>query len=412
MVQLQLGPSARRLSSRIKALVVVLALFLVVAILITVTSSTNGSPHGPSNQQQWKLTGTNLIDTTGTSYENLGAIDCLTPRECVATGNDQVGGLEYGIITSNATTYPKWTTATLPPQVGPISAISCTSLSFCVAVGSSPVVSHGYAGTYYPHGQMPQGVILSGNLINGVWLNDKLSPDLSFIKSVSCSGSHCVATGLNQNNSGIILEESESNSWHEVSTKGLHGLDQGGVGVSCVSSGFCLFGGDTSDPYILVSNNFGLTWSQENPGGIWGDPVFTLTCQSSTMCLAVGGESPEGVAGFTTFLLNSFDGGNSWSNVSLTIPSLPPPRNDLPLSSLNQGYLASVSCSSSQACMAVGQRGDGYPQIFATSDGSNWESVAVGDYYLPGVSCTTVNTCVILANNYPNGLLAVTYQLK
>ncbi|NNN20700.1 MAG: hypothetical protein HKL80_01685 [Acidimicrobiales bacterium] len=415
MVQLQLSSSSKKSSAPIVLLVVVLVLVLIVTISIIVTSSMNVSPHGPSSQKQWTLIGTTPINMTGTFHENLGAIDCLTTKECVASGNDQVGGFEYGIITTNVTTYPKWSTVTLPPGVGPISSISCTSLSSCVAVGSAPVVPHGVELPYIANGHFPPGVILSGNLITGVWQMDKLPPDLSYIKSVSCSGSYCVATGLTQEYGGIILEESESNSWHEVSTKGLHGLDQGGVGVSCVSSGFCMFGGDTSDPYILVSNNFGRTWSQENPGGIWGDPVFTLTCQSSTMCLAVGGASPGGVAGFTTFLLNSSDGGNSWSNVSLPTPTKPPAKNGIPQSSLNEGNLASVSCLSSQVCMAGGMRGDGYGLIVATSDGKNWASVSLptNTGNIAGVSCSAVNTCVVLANTFTTGaLFSATYQLK
>jgi hypothetical protein len=199
------------------------------------------------------------------------------------------------------------------------------------------------------------------------------------------------------------------------------------AGVSCVSNTDCTGVGNdlamTADTTFAEHWN-GSTWSLETTADPSQNALFSgISCASSTFCVAVGNyQVVQANQGSDHTLVELWDG-THWAAQKMPA-SLSPGDN----------RLAAVSCSSSEACTAVGY--DGYGSgasatLVETWDGNEWviqptpnpspggtpETAATGPTGPPGplgtvppahvnslsaVSCAGANRCTA-AGNFING---------
>ena len=158
-----------------------------------------------------------------------------------------------------------------------LNSISCTSASFCIAVGS-------FGG----------GVVDQGTLAeewNGSTWSILPTPDLgspSRLSDVSCTASDaCTAVGSGPNSP--LAEVWDGSTWSIQSTPD-PGASAGFGGVSCTSAGFCMAVG-TSESLPMAEEWNGATWSIETvpvPSGTKLASLGKVSCVTETSCMAVG----------------------------------------------------------------------------------------------------------------------------
>ena len=224
--------------------------------------------------------------------------------------------------------------------------VSCTSTTFCVAVG-------------YYSSIFDQTLSFDQTLIeqwNGTSWSIVTSPNASTIvanqlNGVSCvSASDCMAGGdyfLNSTTNQTLVEEWNGTSWSIVTSPNTS-TTLGNVlnGVNCTSTSFCMAAGyyiDSSSAYqTLIEEWNGTSWSivtSPNTSTTLGNVLNGVSCTSTTFCMAVG----DYYTGSVNQTLIEEWNGTSWSIV--TSPNT---------STAQTNVLYGVNCTSTSFCMAAG----------------------------------------------------------
>jgi hypothetical protein len=237
----------------------------------------------------------------------------------------------------------------IDPSIG-ASSVSCSSASFCVAVGSAS--AFGSAVVYR----------------DGSWSEASLIVPREQLFSVSCtSPSFCMA--LDGSGGALVYNGS---GWGAPTPIGTDLTS-----VSCVSSSFCVAVGSSEDASVYN----GSMWSAPSGMGLRG--VRAVSCASESFCMAVG--SFNGEAGYASVF-----NGSSWSAPT-------------EIDSNSNPALSSVSCGSPSFCVTVGNFGD--EETY--SNGAWGAPTVVGkEGYIQSVSCHSESFCVAIS---PGGE-AVTYN--
>jgi hypothetical protein len=320
-------------------------------------------------------------------FDHVDTISCPDPTYCVALESTQ--DQDPSLIWSAGT----WHTAPLVEPGGALqlNSVSCSSESFCMAVGERSLGSGIGSGVV--------GVIEEWD--GSAWsmvANPQSSGANVWLSSVSCpSASNCFAAGQDNTDGGLI------DSWDGVSwTMAFNQQVVSLSAVSCTNSTTCVTVGDDTTTNSLYSVVLaGGVWTPESvpdPGN-WAS-LSDVSCGSPTFCMAVGSVR-VGDVGWATGLTEDWDG-VSWAFV----PSPNYPEDDLGPGFIGGGILNGVSCISAQACVAVGYGGGGqnssalgYPilAVVETWDGIAWSLTptpapveptgTAGQAPLRGVSC-------------------------
>jgi hypothetical protein len=322
----------------------------------------------------------------------LDGVSCSSVKFCVAVGSDGTGnasGFAYADVWHGST----WTLQAVPAPTGSqysnLDAISCTSPTACMAVGTytnSAFDEVGYSEQWNGTDYSTQTISLRGGA------QDSLN-------SVSCrSATACVAVG-DFYVSGGLVEVWNGSGWSQQTTPKLP-QDSDSTTVSCAARSSCMMVG--SNP---GARGYGVPLAEAWSGPPWtldsphvtapdGSALLGVSCTSATACTAVGGDLglfngyfffPEGV------LVERWDGA-SWA-----IQAAPSPAN----SGAND-----VSCSSGKSCMLVGF--DGTAVLAERWNGRAWSIEATppagGEPSLYSVSCPSANMCMAVGSN--GGMLA------
>jgi len=308
----------------------------------------------------------------------LSGITCLSRGACVAVGHQSTPGGEVLIEGWNGTA---WSTIAAPPTPKSeppnrvldtrLSAVSCASTSYCVAVGSGARETPSFDAT----GPFP--VIDAWN--GAAWSQASTAGDQagqSELNGVSCvSSSFCMAVGqkystVGKELEGALAEYWDGETWSRLATPYGELND-----VSCVSLAFCMAVGRTSYAGEREIDSWnGTAWSVvPNPILTAGEAdLYGVSCTSVKRCMAVGLDEHGA-------LVETWNG-SAWS--ILETPAL-----------AGHAALLSVSCVS-RTCAAVG--GDETPGAVQTlveaSSGSTWSTVPSANIAgaivgLDGVSC-------------------------
>jgi hypothetical protein len=303
----------------------------------------------------------------------------------------------------------------LTPFLGSgVSGVSCVSADACKVVGSvraSP--GHGVMG--WDGKQWRLEVTPNPDPARGEGLRA-----YDFLRGVACTSSKlCVAVGgyamsLSKPDGEHIVpvDRPLAERWNGVrwSLLPFPGLPTGGqagdlAAVSCTRPIACMAVGSFDDgsdrnggERMLAELWNGRTWSVQDmpaPERVRDPYITALSCSSSNSCIAVG-SSKFGNEGPTFAELWN---GRGWS--AQLMPQVTAP--DYPT------QLSSVSCTSSRACIAVGEysSSNGFQALAERWNGTSWtvqhtpRAHGATDY-LEGVSCTSKRACMAVGSTYPD----------
>ena len=322
------------------------------------------------------------------TFDDFVAVSCTSSSACVALGTGAFGPKQK-VYRWNGSRWKTITAVRYPF----LNDVSCTSPKTCTAVGTliigSPVSDLTFAGRWNGHRLVPENTSTTAD-----------RPARAALTGVSCpSATDCTAVGAFEKGNGqssALAEHWNGSAWAMGPPPG-----PGLTGVSCVSSTFCVAVG----PYCLGAGCFantalidrwnGLTWTSQPvplPPSTDGSSLNAVSCTSVTACTAVGyveAPNPNG-GGVGTFALVERWDGSRWTSESA------PPTSQ----TLFDG-LTGVSCVSATFCAAVGP----YSTQSDFWNGSSWtgkdfeqppqptpQSALVASIY--GVSCTSPSACV------------------
>jgi hypothetical protein len=283
--------------------------------------------------QSWDGTKWSKVSSPNAGFlvNTLNGISCVSASDCMAVGYfDTTGHQAFGTL-AESWDGSSWSIVPTPnpDHSDSLEAVSCTSSTFCMAVG------------YRKSGSVPyydQSLVESWNGTSWSVVPSPTAPARSHLSGVSCTSSRaCMAVGVGAD--GVTLTESwDGSSWSVVPSPNTASGHSSLSGVSCTSSRACMAVGGGAEGVTLTESWDGSAWSVvPSPSLASGYSLLSgVSCTSSRACVAVGGEV-QGVA-----LTESWNG-SSWSGV--------PSPNAARYSSLS-----GVSCTSSIACTAVGFR--------------------------------------------------------
>ena len=313
----------------------------------------------------------------------------ITSKACVATALVVLGMTALGVVGATPAA------AAAKSNTGQVLGVSCTSTTFCMAVGASN-------GT------------LTESWNGSVWsVVPSPSPSSSYnaFESVSCvSATDCVAVGGSNDSEGVtqsLAEVWNGTSWSVVSTPTLSGDQIQFNSVSCVDSSsiYCVAVGSVAGAasefpsQTLAESWNGTTWTMmSTPIPLYNENSFrSVSCTSSSSCLAVGGTvecvAVSGVDSCpSSQMLVELWNGTSWS-IDTT-----PDEN-------GSDTLLGVSCTSSSSCVGIGtstNSSTGVTEGLVDSwNGTSW-TVSFGptlatspdQAYPAGVSCVSATDCM------------------
>jgi RHS repeat-associated protein len=255
------------------------------------------------------------------STRALDAVTCTSSTFCVAVG-----------ASGYATTYngTSWAAPTDIDSTRTMGAVSCTSSTFCVAVGTA-----GYAAIY-----------------TGTWAAATDIDSTRALDAVTCTSStFCVAVGA----SGYATTYNGTTWATATKIDSTRTMDA----VSCTSATFCV--AVDSAGYATIYN--GISWSTPSDADSTRS-ISDVTCPSTTLCFAVD------TSGYATTY-----NGSSWA----TATDVDGSRS-----------ISAVICPSTTLCVAVDTSG-----YATTYNGSSWATATDvdGSNSLRALSCASTTSC-------------------
>jgi hypothetical protein len=337
-----------------------------------------------------------------TSTESLSAVSCVSVRYCVAVGIGPVDARGTTGLISLIWNGAKWRRAPMkaPSRTEPavLQSVSCKSAAYCVAVGAS--------GT--DPGERPIVQTWNGR----TWtlaLPPKPADTLdSSLDGVSCAAVRaCVAVGSAQTPSRNDLPLVETLSGAKWTIRGgalPRGLQGGIVGsVSCPAVTYCVLAGqyDTTAAFAPLFESWnGKAFARMRGSAPDDVEASGVSCVSARSCVAV--DDSVDMVTFDVTALTEVWNGRAWSFAS-------PFPNTIPTSVLN-----AVSCAPGR-CLVVGATG---PALGASDDGARASAVAFNGRRwvmtgfpapprqrvseLNGISCPSAGFCVAVGDAGPS----------
>ena len=300
---------------------------------------------------------------------------------------------------------PSWAIVTTPDvgsgQSNAMDGVSCPKgqSAFCMAVGgyytgTNPSIKHNeiqqWNGTVWK-------VVSSPNATG----SDVVS---NFLSGVSCpTTKFCMATGFYTQTNGLpdqtLIEQWNGKVWSIVTSPDVTGVSNDLTAVSCVSAKSCMAAGYTfNSSYLeqtLLEQWNGISWrvvtspdtSASEDNFLWG-----VSCTSTSFCMADGYYDEPGGDQLTLI--------EKWASGTWTISPSPNPS---PAASTANDSLSSVSCVSSQFCMAAGDYenpSDVQQNLIERWTGAKWQilkspntSSHLENGLYAGVSCGSTASC-------------------
>ena len=332
------------------------------------------------------------------------SVACVSSSACEAVGSyESTTGVVALAETWNGSAWgeqavPSPTSATNAS----LTALSCSSASACSATGS-----YGTTGPY-SYGLQQDW---AANLAAGAWTVKSISSlagtGFDQLQSVSCSATTaCTAVGGAENSKGqeVALTEAWNGAgWTVQSVPSPKGSTGDWLsGVSCTAVNACVAVGSShtaaSMQTALIEMWDGTSWSIQPapmPSASFSSGLGSVSCSAANACTAIGSFTSS-VTYKTAFLAESWNG-STW-----TASALPTPAD------FYYGQLSSISCSAVDACVAVGSYvNQSYTSqaLVETWNGATWTPQTLGNVPQQGatlnsVSCASSNSCVAVGSDY------------
>jgi hypothetical protein len=242
------------------------------------------------------------------------------------------------------------------------------------------------------------------------------------VQDVSCfHAGDCVAVGDNATSTGKddtpLAYLWNGKAWKQMSVPLPSGIKYGYLtSVSCKTAGCVAVGsyqrGSSFDP--LEDDWTGAKWVQHLPSvpsGAANTYPTGVSCSAATFCVATGGYVPSGHSTELESFAEVFNG-SSWRSSKPSLPSSPYPYNEF----------ATVSCPASNFCVLAGiyassDKGD-YHTLIDSFTGTSWKVLTDASPtpqqgsadYLNSISCTSSTACVGVGEVGSNAASTTTYH--
>jgi hypothetical protein len=319
----------------------------------------------------------------GTTSESLvpQGVYCFPgSSQCIAVGYSGSQAFAENNFSGSWQTMPGGTPSPGTYYASYLYGISCTSTTFCVAVGNVQTLS----------GNVTEPVIATFDGNSWTFQDlDVSTPNAGYILTgVSCpSTSRCIAVGRvgsGSDYSNALVETFDGTTWTStlLANPGDYPSDIAGfTGVSCMDETDCIAVGfystDVNEDLqgfseVMTSKGWNVSATPTLTGS---NALFGVDCDSAS-CVAVGDQ-----AGQSQTLVEEY-ASKGWSVTAGGTP----------------GDLRSVSCPAPGDCAAVGYTAS-YQPIVMTTTGNTWSAQSatspISDTYnLQGLSCASTTTCV------------------
>jgi hypothetical protein len=317
----------------------------------------------------------------------LAAVACPTSTACVAVG---------GYLSKSNITHPlveAWTGTTWVKQASPsdpggsLAAISCLSATSCIAVGYTLSGSG-----------VDQPLIEAWNGISWQLQSSPTEPGGSLAGVTCLSAQACQAVGsVGSSQPGgrvsTLAETWDGTAWKIQATPNMSAANDYFSAVACSAKDACLavggyFNSTPTGGFFAASWN-GRTWAITSVPAPKGTDLAYLNgvaCPSPGGCLAVG----TAEVGSTLVYVAEAWNGTAWKIQTSANPHHEP------------GTFAAISCSSPDACTAVGSTGF---QLHAEGwNGAMWSDAnppaRTDQPSFDGVACTATSTCTAVGTTY------------
>ncbi len=330
--------------------------------------------------------------TVAVPPSHLSGVSCKAANVCEAVGDTTIAGKVVTLAEGwNGTT---WTVQTTPNPTGATSStlngVSCTSTTFCEAVGNATIggklvtLAEMWNGTAWKVQTTPNPTGATSSTLNGV----------SCISTKPCEAVGAATVAGKQ----VTLAEAWSGTAWKVQTtpNPTGGTGSSLNGVSCRAANACEAVGSStvSGKKVSVAEVWATSWKLQtipNPSGATSSALNGVSCVSTKPCEAVGTTTIAGKPAALAELWN----GTSWK-----VQTIPGPAGATSTS------LNGVSCTATTFCEAVGTTTVAGKQVTLaeTWNGTTWKvqtttnpSAATAST-LKAVSCTATNFCQAVGN--------------
>jgi hypothetical protein len=332
----------------------------------------------------------------------LDSVSCGSAGACVAVGVYEAS------VTSSLTLAEVWNGAAWsikstinPPGSSPYGAslagVSCSSARACIAVG----------GFSYVTGEVALTEAWNGTTWNALTDVNPAGSSATELEAVSCrSAAACTAVGVSLNSSSgdevTLAEVWNGADWSAEATPNPRGATEGiMLGVSCRSALACTAVGRFSKGsglFTLAETWNGTTWA------IHRTPVSPGTTDSALDGVSCGSVSVCSAVGFFDTASGALPRVEAWNGTAWTVQSAPNPAGPPADSDLD-----AVSCSSAIACTAVGSFDSSSDQLTLAErwNGTGWTLETTPNpagapfpgSFLYGVSCSSSNACMAVGSS-------------
>ena len=331
----------------------------------------------------------------------LHAVSCVSVSDCVAVGSYTHGGQTLAL--TEAWDGTVWSMTPAPATNGlstDLDGVACVSETFCVAVGNATSHTTGYTN------------VLAESWDGLTWAIDTVPNVIGLLelRGVACS-SVTSCTGVGYINNGGPSTQTLAERWDGArwvleptpNPAGAFGTYLASVACpatdDCLAAGYNEPGTGTRPVVSLIEHWDGSSWSMnttQDPAVAINTLLTGIACTASDACLATGYYAPGG-GGDGTAQLPMAD---AWDGQVWSLAKLPSPVGSL------GATLNAVSCTAA-GCVAVGMFddavGDDVPLIESTN-GSRWivnptPPLTAGPYgQLWAVSCASAVSCMAVGD--------------
>jgi hypothetical protein len=391
-----------------------------------------------SSRGGWSVQPT--VNPSAATFSPLDSVSCPSTRACTAVGSGFAERRAGGTWTLETVPRPQGSTSGRASLTG----VSCTSATACTAVGyydldgvQSPVAAT-VDGTHWRLQETPLDTSYDSSALaavscrtaavsciavgtyhdptdgNRTWaeafalrwqpeiVSDPAGSIASALGSTSCSSpTACMAVGNAENAEHTFTAFSDrwdGSGWTTETTP--RAATSYLAGVSCTSATACTAVGDATSGARTVSlaeRWDGTEWKVQrtpNPAGSTGTDLSAVSCSSAKACTAVGTNTRTSGRRVTL--------AETWNGMTWSIHRTPD-------AGTSDNDLNAVSCTSANACTAVGDANTGTSEALTEVwDGTRWTILGAPtpnggtDSYLSGVSCSAATMCTAVGD-YFNG---------
>lgn len=341
---------------------------------------------------------------------SLTDVTCATALRCWAVGSTVgTGGAPNGaVVIASSDGGATWSNQVIPPQVGYLSRIACSTKRDCTAVGQAAQTSAG------------QAVVIGTDDGGATWALEAVPADILDVTAVSCEADRkCTAIGTTATGAVALTSTTPLSGWSQLGALPA-GLSVA-TAISCTDDSDCWVtaqtapSGDHVTSQVVVTTDGGSTWAtvptpsglgylndvsciEGSTAGSGALPVpTTTTAPTAPPPPAAPGAAPSTTTAPTT--------------TTTTAPTTSTTTTTAPIVGVAGARCAVVGTTATSVTSSRSGHG-----VLLTSDngGAVWTSpvVPISSASLAGVSCVAVGQCVAVgstvAASIPAGMIILT----